>query len=43
MKYEFSPVEGKALLKEEDEFPFIAVMHHGSRVIEFFTPIKTDK
>ncbi|MGK2862002.1 MAG: cupin domain-containing protein [Chitinophagaceae bacterium] len=42
MKYKFSPADANALLKEDDEFPFIAVMQHGSMVIEYFAPVKTD-
>jgi mannose-6-phosphate isomerase-like protein (cupin superfamily) len=42
MKFKVTPAEAKAKLLEENEFPFIAVMKHGSMSVEYYAPVKTD-
>ena len=42
MKFKVSPAEAKKKLEEENEFPFIAVMKHGSMTMEYFAPVKAD-
>ena len=42
MKFKISPSEAKQQLLEENEFPFIVVMKHGSMSMEYFAPDKVD-
>ena len=42
MKFKVSPTEAKKKLDEDNEFPFIAVMKHGSMCMEYFAPVKVD-
>ena len=42
MKFKVSSAEAKKKLEEENEFPFIAVMKHGSMTMEYFAPVKVD-
>jgi mannose-6-phosphate isomerase-like protein (cupin superfamily) len=42
MKFKISPKEGHEKLLEEEEFPFVVVMKHGTMSMEYFSPVKTD-
>jgi len=42
MKFKISPKEANELLMENDEFPFVVVMKHGTMSLEYFAPVKTD-
>ena len=43
MKHKISLDEAIQHLKEEKEFPFTAMMHHGTLSIEYYAPIEIDK
>ena len=42
MKFKVSPTEAKKKLEEDNEFPFIIVMKHGTMSMEYFAPVKVD-
>jgi len=42
MKFKISPREANEKLLEDNEFPFVVVMKHGSMAIEYFAPVKAD-
>ncbi|HET9058260.1 MAG TPA: cupin domain-containing protein [Chitinophagaceae bacterium] len=42
MNYKISIDEAVEQLKKEKDFPFIAMMHHGTLSVEYFAPKKVD-
>ena len=42
MKFKISSKEANEKLLEDNEFPFVVVMKHGTMSLEYFAPIKTD-
>jgi len=42
MKFKISPKEANEKLLEDNEFPFVVVMKHGTMSLEYFAPVKTD-
>jgi len=42
MKFKISPKEANEKLLEDNEFPFVVVMKHGTMSMEYFAPVKTD-
>ena len=42
MKFKISPKEANEKLREDNEFPFVVVMKHGSMSMEYFAPVKAD-
>jgi mannose-6-phosphate isomerase-like protein (cupin superfamily) len=42
MKFKISPKEAHEKLLEDNEFPFVLVMKHGTMSLEYFVPVKTD-
>jgi mannose-6-phosphate isomerase-like protein (cupin superfamily) len=42
MKFKISPKEANEKLLEDNEFPFVVVMKHGTMSLEYFAPVKSD-
>ncbi|MBI2730188.1 MAG: cupin domain-containing protein [Sphingobacteriales bacterium] len=42
MKHKISLEEAIEQLKLENEFPFVAMLHHGTMSIEYYSPKETD-
>jgi len=42
MKFKISPKEANGKLMEDNEFPFVVVMKHGTMSLEYFAPVNTD-
>jgi mannose-6-phosphate isomerase-like protein (cupin superfamily) len=42
MKYKLTPEESSTLLAQQNDFPFILMMKHGTMTVEYFAPTKTD-
>ena len=42
MKSKISPKEANGKLMEDNEFPFVVVMKHGTMSLEYFAPVNTD-
>ena len=42
MKFKISPKEANEKLLEDNEFPFVVVMKHGTMSLEYFAPVNTD-
>ena len=42
MKYKLTAEESLKLLEQQNDFPFILMMKHGTMTIEYFAPKETD-